>query len=531
MPELPSSENPAQNDSLETARRRLESILARNPLDTAARIELSDILYRQNHARESVQVLQQAARNLPRNAPLIVQLVQRLIVRGDTPAARECLDFLAQAPDPPVELLLVQARMRWLLGEVPLAAQISSHAAQRGLPEPDDYVFHAMLLKFIGRMDEAGQWLDRCMQLWPQAASPLVAWAQLRRQTPHANRLDALRRILHRPTKEPLDGAAAMERAEVLHAVFKTLDDLGLHADAWPALVECNALMHRALSYDAQADTLAADAFIEASRALPSSTGDARVHEGPLPIFILGMPRSGTTLLEHMLSSHSDVVSAGEILDFWRQLHLEANVPQEGMVSTLELLRRAPGFDYHALGRRYLQQTQWRAGAHRYFVDKTPINVRMVPFIRRALPKAPILHLVRDPMDVCFSNFKAMFGDASSYSYDMHALVNHYAGYVRITEHWRKHWPGAMLDVNYESLVRDPETAMRKILAHCGLEMQAACLRPERNDSPVATPSSVQVREPIHTRGIGQWKDYAEQLEPLRQMLQDRSLLKNDKVA
>ena len=504
----------------------MESILARDPQDVAARIELSDIVYRQGHPRASVEALQQAARHLPRNAPLIIQLVQRLIVRGDTPTARACLDFLAQAPDPPAELLLIQARMRWLLGEISLASDMSSRAAKLGLPSPDDHVFHAMLLKFSGRIDEAEAILERCMQRWPDAGQPLAAWVQLRRQRPDSQRLDALLRLQHQQPRGKDAFAATIERAEVLHAVFKTRDDLGQHDEAWPALLECNALMHGLLPHDAQAESTVTDAFIRASRAMDSlEPAPVSGQQEPLPIFILGMPRSGTTLLDRMLSNHTEVESAGEILDFWRQLHLAADVPQEGLASTLELLERAPRIDFHDLGQRYLQQTQWRAGKHRFFIDKTPINVRMVPFIRRALPRSPILHLVRDPMDVCFSNFKAMFGNASSYSYDMQSLAHHYAEYLRITGHWRSELPGAMLDVNYEDLVRDPETGMRRILDHCGLEMQEACLRPERNAAPVSTPSSVQVREPIHTRNIGQWQDYADKLEPLRQLLQRRSLI------
>ena len=143
----------------------------------------------------------------------------------------------------------------------------------------------------------------------------------------------------------------------------------------------------------------------------------------------------------------------------------------------------------------------------------------MVPFIRRALPQAPILHLVRDPMDVCYSNLKAMFGGASPYCYDMQMLSHYYKQYLRLTNHWRVTLPDAMLDIPYASLVRDPKSTMCQVLGHCGLEIEEACLRPELNTSPVATPSSAQVRESIHTRSIEQWRHYEKQLEPLRQAL------------
>jgi len=140
----------------------------------------------------------------------------------------------------------------------------------------------------------------------------------------------------------------------------------------------------------------------------------------------------------------------------------------------------------------------------------------MVAFIRRALPHAPILHMVREPMDTCFSNFKAMFGNISSYSYDLGALAHYYGQYARLAHHWRASIPGAMLDVSYASLVRDPETTLREVLQYCGLTFEAGCLRPELNSTPVATPSSAQVRESIHTRGMGQWRHYAKHLKSLQ---------------
>jgi hypothetical protein len=140
----------------------------------------------------------------------------------------------------------------------------------------------------------------------------------------------------------------------------------------------------------------------------------------------------------------------------------------------------------------------------------------MVAFIRRALPHAPILHMVREPMDTCFSNFKALFGNIASYSYNLQSLAHYYGLYERLANHWQASMPGAMLDVSYTSLVRDPETTLRRVLQHCGLPFEAGCLQPELNPSPVATPSSAQVRQSIHTRGVDQWRQYAKQLEPLR---------------
>ncbi|WP_426690619.1 sulfotransferase family protein [Rhodanobacter ginsengiterrae] len=272
----------------------------------------------------------------------------------------------------------------------------------------------------------------------------------------------------------------------------------------------------RALNpYDASIETAVTDALIRHAGDAPARA--APQFTGPTPIFVVGMPRSGTTLLDRMLSNHPEVISAGEINDFMRQFHWAADVPAGGMLKAIE---QSAQIDYAELGARYLKQTQWRAQGHRYYIDKLPANIQMVAFIRRALPHAVILHMVRDPMEVCFSNYRAMFGKVSAYSYDLQALAHYHGQYARLASHWREHLPEALLDVSYAELVRTPEASLRRVLQHCGLEFEAACLRPEGNVAPVATPSNIQVREPIHTRSLGQWRNYEEQLTPLLRMLE-----------
>jgi tetratricopeptide (TPR) repeat protein len=492
----------------------LEIILQRAPGDLASSIQLSEALCRQGRLQASTQPLLAALRRLPRDAPLLVILVQYLIARGEILAARACLDLLAQAPDPPIDLLLAQANLRFMVGEFRDALALVERAMQAGASSPDAWRLYAMLLQFDGRLDEAGQVLDKCLERWPLFADAAPALVDLRRQTPATQQLDRLLDRLQRMPADPADPAVAFVRAEFEYAVFKTLDDLGKREEAWAALSRCNRLMHRLNPYDAATEEALTDALIH----MPAGGGTvaSAPAEGPMPIFIIGMPRSGTTLLDRMLSSHSQVASAGEIVDFWRQLHWVADVLPAKARGLLRVAERARDIDPAQLGQRYLKQTQWRAQGRRYYVDKLPGNIQLVGFIRRALPHAPILHMVRDPMDTCFSNFKAMFGNISPYSYDLQALAHYYRQYARLAGHWHAALPGAMLDVPYAQLVQEPVATIQRVLAHCGLDAEDACLRPEHNAAPVATRSSVQVREPIHTRQLGQWRRYAAQLEPLR---------------
>jgi len=501
------------------AQTALESFLEHAPHDVPARLELARVLLLQGLFRASGRQLLEAAAAPSGGDLLDIQLAQRLCFSGEIVAARACLDRLGQLANPSVPLLVAQARLRWTLGEFDAAARLMDRAGEAGLDSPDQVHLHATLLQVTGEIDRAGQVLETCLHRWPSFGDAAVARSNLCRQTAVSNHLDFLHGQLRRLPAHDEAPEVRFVRAQFESALFKELDDLGRHDEAWPALARSNALMKSINPYDGVGEAAVVEGLIDIARSL-DPPGDAEpVSAGPMPIFIVGMPRSGTTLLDRMLSSHSQVTSAGEINDFLRQLHWLADVPPVGVAGMLATLQRVPKMNLREVGERYLAQTRWRAHGRRFYIDKLPVNIQMVPFIRRALPHAPILHMVRDPMDVCFSNFRAMFGNVSAYSYHMQALAHYHGLYRRLVDEWQACLPGAMLEVRYADLVREPAIALRAVLQHCGLQEEDACLHPERNAAPVATPSSMQVREPIHTRGLGTWQPYAHHLEPLRRWL------------
>lgn len=519
MPTLPSldpASPTATSAGIAALLRQSELHVAAHPDDAESLVNVSTARFAAGQFRASIPPLLRAVAHLPRNAPVILHLVQRLMACGEVQAARACLDLLAQAPEPPAELLAAQAHLRFTLGEVAPALALLERAIAAGLDTPEAHHMHAMLLQFRGDAGAAKCTLESCLARWPGFGDSATVLVNLERQTPQNQRVEAWRKALQRL---PVPGTPdqMFMRAEFEYACFKTLDDLGQPDAAWPALARCNALMHRLNPYDADGEA----AVIRALETMPPvATPQTPPAAGPCPIFIVGMPRSGTTLLDRILSSHPQVASAGEIIDFWCQLHWAADVTPDKTRSLRRIIERSTTLDYRGLGARYLRQTQWRAHGKRWYVDKLPANIQMVAFIRRALPHAPILHMVRDPMDTCFSNYKAMFGNVSPYSYDFDALAHYYRGYRRLVHHWHAALPGAMFDVDYADLVQNTATTVPRILAYCGLPPDDACLHPERNPQPVATPSSAQVRQPIHTHGIGQWRRYATQLEPLRATLE-----------
>ncbi|HEY8327968.1 MAG TPA: sulfotransferase [Rhodanobacter sp.] len=504
------------------AQKALESLLQSEPQSVPLRIELAAVILRQGRMRAATSQLLQAVPMLPNDAPTIIHLAWHLSINGEIQGARACLAHLGRAPDPPAEVLSEQARLHWMLGEISEARIFMDRAVAQGVTTSSEYYLNAMLHQFTGRITEAESVLLACLQRWPRHGDSAIILANLRKQTLESNHLELFRDSLAGMAADSVTVRDKFSRAEFESAIFKVHDDLGQRGEAWAALERSNALMQEINLYDGAGESALTEALIHCSDILATvTTGSTPRFDGPIPIFIVGMPRSGTTLLDHMLSGHSDVVSAGEILDFQRQFHWVTDVAPRGTEGMLAAISRCEevDFDFAELGARYLKQTQWRAQGHRYYIDKLPINVRMVPFIRRALPQARILHLTRDPMDVCWSNLKMMSGMASPYCYEQHALAHYYSEYVRLTDHWRASLPGVMFDVSYASLVNDPAATLHQVLHHCGLEMEEDCLHPERNVAPVATPSSVQVREAIHSRTLGQWHRYAAQLSPLQQAL------------
>jgi hypothetical protein len=219
-----------------------------------------------------------------------------------------------------------------------------------------------------------------------------------------------------------------------------------------------------------------------------------------------------------MLGNHSQVSEGGELYDFSAQLRLAAGRHFSGPLDAATVAA-APGFDWPQMGRGYLEQVRWRAGGRAMLVDKLPSNFLNAGFIHRALPQARIVHMQRQAMDTCFSNFKELFSNACAYSYDLDELADYYAGYHGLMAHWRQALPGAVLDVRYEDLARDPETQGRRILAFCGLDWEPACLDTSGNTRAVNTASSAQVREPLHQRGIGAWRRYEAHLGALQARL------------
>ena len=311
-------------------------------------------------------------------------------------------------------------------------------------------------------------------------------------------------------------------RIGLLFARANLLDRAGRYAAAFTIFSEANARKRGRTPFD---PTAQAEAFAEVERGFTAAFLSAAKDWGApseTPIFVLGMPRSGTTLVERILGAHPKAQAAGEppyvlrLIQDWPDL-IAGERRYPGEVSKL-----GPE-DCAALGRRYLDKLRAPAPDAARIVDKNPFNFEHLGLIALVLPGARIVHCVRDAMDVCASNYTTLYqGNQAAFSYDLADLAGYYRGYERLMDHWRAVLPRKFLAVSYESLVEDPEAETRRLLEFCALPWDDRCLAFQDHAGAVLTASSVQVRRPISGAALGKWRRFGTALEPLRDAL-DRS--------
>lgn len=380
-------------------------------------------------------------------------------------------------------------------------------------PSNPAYLFNrAAVRRFVGDLAGAEQDYDRVIALNPQDYEAYHNRADLGPQTAEHNHIEALQALLA--------GGIREWRGEVQtrFALAKELEDVGRFEESFGQLAIGSSMRRRHLRYDVALDVATAEWIAQTFPAAPDSSVagcDSRA-----PMFILGLPRSGTTLVERILASHSRVHSAGELDCFaqalvaaCRSLSGQSNPQREQLVKLSESL------DFAALGRDYLRRARppWLAKPH--FTDKMPLNHLYCGLIRRALPNARIIHLTRGPMAACYAIYKTLFKDGYPYSYDIEDLARYYAAYRKLMAHWQRSMPAHIYELSYERLVSDPEGESRRLLAYCGLDWEEGCAQFHRNPSAAKTASASQIRRPVYRSSLAQWRNYERQLEPLRRAL------------
>jgi tetratricopeptide (TPR) repeat protein len=370
-----------------------------------------------------------------------------------------------------------------------------------------------LALQEIGRIEDACQAFQRAIELQPRSGRIYRNLADCKRFTRDDAQLAAMEAL-----GRDIDSLPDDEQRQLHFALGKAFADVGEYDRSFRHLLAGNRLKRQQIVYDEPAVLAEFDhirtVFSRELMARYAGLG----HPSASPVFILGMPRSGSTLVEQILASHPSVFGAGERLDFGEEV-ARLSAASGGLVFP-EIVAALSGEDLEALGARYLRRVSVAAPGAERITDKMPFNFLFAGLIHLALPNARIIHTRRDPVDTCLSCFSKLFTGEHRCAYDLAELGRYYRAYESLMGHWRRVLPTRLLlDVQYEDVVADLEPQARRIVAHCGLEWDDACLAFRTNPRPVRTASAVQVREPIHGGSIGRWRRYGELLAPLLEAL------------
>ena len=364
----------------------------------------------------------------------------------------------------------------------------------------------------MGRFAEARRYYERALEIEPRNARVLYGIVQsgtVGADDPHLATLESLAK----------DAPALPEDQRIsLHfALGKAYADLGRHEAAFRHLQEGNASKRRRIDYDEAVD-LGLFGRIRAVFSAGLMESRARLgNPSARPIFILGMMRSGSTLVEQILAAHPQVFAAGE-RPYFDEAYKAARTTLVAPATYPETVPLFSGEQFRQLGDEYLARLEaLTAGRSALRItDKMPGNFTAIGLIRLALPNARVIHTIRDPVDTCLSCFSKLFSDVQPFTYDLGELGRYYRAYARLMQHWRRVLPeAAFLDVHYEELVADFENQARRILDYCGLGWNDACLSFYEADRRVKTASQVQVRQPIYRSSVGRWRPDDAALQPL----------------
>ncbi len=379
----------------------------------------------------------------------------------------------------------------------------------------DAYNNMGNVLKELGRLQEATDAYLQALRLDPNISGVYVNLADsttFKSGNPHLIAMEAL--------AAKSEGLSKTDRMQLDFALGKAYADLKDYDRSFQHLFVGNAAKRATIAYDEQAVFGLFDrierAFTRELIAEKSGGGDA----SSLPIFVIGMPRSGTTLVEQIIASHPLVHGAGE-LQTLNDVIVTLRGPDGNPIPFPDFMPALDAASLKQIGTRYValvREIEVRSGTTRrqHVTDKMPSNYYFAGLIHLALPGAKIIHTVRDPVDTCISCFSKLFSAEQNHTYDLGEIGRYYKRYERLMAHWRRVLPaGRILDVRYEDVVADLEQQARRIIAYCGLEWDDRCLSFHKTERPVRTASATQVRRPIYSSAVGRWRVYEKQVGPL----------------
>lgn len=495
-----------RQNRLAEAAQRYREVCGFFPEHPGALHGLGLVALREHRYHDAVNHLKQASKVAPQSEPIRGDLGQALLQLGRYQEALNCFRAVLRA-QPESTIALVGAGTALNILGRPEEALVAFRKLRALAPQnAEAYFGAASALLQTGDTSGARADLEQAIALAPRRATYHRALAELERFTDNDTRLTTLESLARDQRDLPDD-----QKVELHFALAKAHDDLKRYDDAFIHLEKGNAIRRAMIAYDENA---VADVFQRMKNVFAADTfRDGHGDLSSLPIFIVGMPRSGTTLIEQILSSDPAVRGLGELTHI-QDLIMDGFAGPDYPNDALSDATRAK------FGGEYLQRLGKLLGGVKHVIDKFPGNFQHIGLIHQALPHARIIHVRRDPMDTCFSCYSKLFLNGLNYAYDLGELGRYYRLYESLMAHWRRVLPeGVVLEVQYEALVRDFENEARRIVDYCGLTWSERFPAFHENDRAVRTASQTQVRQPLFGSSIGRWKNYERHLSPLREAL------------
>lgn len=465
----------------------------------------------------AIDLVSQAVRLSPDNTEYLAQKSRVHAMAGQMKssleAARQALALNPKAP-------LVLDTLGVVFSRFDMHAEARDVLRQSVAVAPNNAQFQfnlASVEQFLGDADAALHHYQLAIKAKPDFYRAYWALSELEKNQSDPQRLDVLTQLWDE------QGSQSPENKLYLgHAIAREFEKAGDFDAAFEHLQSGKQAIRSAINYDISVDRKIFKAMKQRFPKDNSSSGTSGDHN----IFVLGMPRSGTTLIDRILSSHSRVTSMGEIQEMARALKNVVST-SSGVLLDEALVQASESSDLKEVGRRYLYNVGQRLDLTDFSLDKMPLNFFYVGYILHALPAARVVCVRRHPVDTCLSNYRQLFSlnfSYYNYHYDLVHTAEYYALFDELMAHWRNIFGDRFYEVEYEALVDDPEPVVRSLCEYVGIEFEPACLEFYNSKSAVSTASSMQVREPLYDSAIDRWKKYGDHLEPILETFRAKGL-------
>jgi len=509
-----------QDKRPEEAEHALRKAIQQNPQYIEAHNNLAQLLSGQKNEVEALRVLGEALKFAPENVQTLLLTARIQLRRNNLQAAEQAARLALKQEPENAEGLIVLGQVLHETDRYDEALEVLDRALKKAPENPEALNFYGVALKSVGRLDEAREHILKALKL---NDSMYGAYANLNDLVDFSegigeelfNRMEAIFESIPNQEAEPF---------LALHFAYaKALDDRGQHEKALDHYITGGRMKRAQLDYK-EADTHGF--FDSIMAAFPKEAFENRKFAGlddDRPVFIVGMPRSGSTLVEQILSSHPDVYGAGEVKYLARALgQLRDRFPS--LPKYPEMAAKITPAQLEIVAKNYQQSLSQGAGNARKITDKLLTNYFFLGLINLLFPKAKVINTKRDPVDTCLSGFTKLFKDDMPHSYDLSELGRYYAKYRELMEHWEKVLPeDFMTTVVYEDVVADTEKEAKRLIEFLGLPWNEKCVEFHKSDRPVKTASVAQVRKPIYKTSVKRWKKYGDGVQPLVDAIDGKS--------